>query len=89
MTDDEYRMNMDAVLQALATATAVTRHISDADLRLMDETLRRADAVGFIFVKPLTLRRQDSALRLQAEALELLKNVRAFIHRAKEAIDER
>lgn len=77
MSEDEYKQNFDALLDALRSFAVVGSFVSDADLMVMRETVGRADSYGHI-LDPTAYRKslETASLRRQSGILSLVMHAR-------------
>ncbi len=83
MTNDEYKSNMDTIINAFRMFHLLSMGVTDAELEEMRKTLAIADSVG-CFIDPTAYRKslQDGSLDRQKAVLELVKTVRQDLSKA-------
>ena len=76
MSDAEFKMQMDHLIQMLGMMHTATEFV---DLPFIRKTLEQVDTLGPILEPTLYARRSDKALRAQRRALEIHEQIRAFV----------
>ena len=90
MEREEYLQNMETILFSFGVLDAALSSISDEDLDVMRQTIARADAIGWV-VDPSMWRdaQEDDRLKVQNEAIGLVKQIRQTMAAWKEAAEGR
>ena len=72
MNDSEYKSTMDQLVHAFQMFVTMS-DLDDATLRHLEETVSRADEVGFMLVPPMELGRANRRLDQQRRLLEFVR----------------
>ena len=78
MTNSEYQGNMDLLASAFRSFVLVASVLKDTELGIMEQTLDRADSVGFLFVPGIEYANAMENVSKQRKLLKFVRQARAL-----------
>ena len=78
MSDEEYKSNMDLLTSAFNSFVMVASALEDRELGIMEQTLERADSIGFLFVPGIQYAAAMENVLKQRKLLQFVRQARAL-----------
>ena len=87
MTDSEFKTNMDLLVQSLGMANRLASPLSNEDLRMLEETIWRADEMGMFLVPPIDYPEAMERLKAQREVIRIHRKIRMLVEEQRARLE--
>ena len=83
MTNSEYEAKMHTIMTALRVFYELASVVTDDEMAHIEQTIERADSVGFLFVVPMDFPAAMERVRQQREILKFVREGRALVRKLR------